>query len=283
MSPDNYTVLEIGSGSFKLFREAHFNERFESSLGRGIGPEGALAADALAISLSNLKERILPFLKSQAIELEDVLVFATAAIRRAMKDPNKSGQKFINSLEEMGFKGIRVFSEKEEAIYGSMGALEDHPEIRNIAILDTGGASHQLTEVKDGKILKTISIPIGSHTDMNSIEMPSFTDMGFNSQNILMTIGTSGRILNSVPSVNLKQLVEIEEKLQSLTIEERKDYLRNLIKDKGVHKLFVDYRIAILPNSFKLIINCAQNLGAKEFLPSKQAAKNFISKHGFCL
>ena len=111
MSPDNFTVLEIGSGSFKLFREGHFNERYESSLGRGLSPDGALASDSISISLSNLKDNIIPFLKTQGIKLEDVLVFATAAIRRAVNDPNKSGQKFIKALEDLGFNGIRVFSE----------------------------------------------------------------------------------------------------------------------------------------------------------------------------
>ena len=283
MSPDNFTVLEIGSGSFKLFREGHFNERYESSLGRGLSPDGALASDSISISLSNLKDNIIPFLKTQGIKLEDVLVFATAAIRRAVNDPNKSGQKFIKALEDLGFNGIRVFSEKEEAVYASMGALEDHPEIRNVGILDTGGASHQLTEVKDGKILKTVSVPLGSHSDLDAAERPDFIKMGFSPQRTLVTIGTTGKILNSVPNVNLEQLLEIEKSMQLMTIEERKEHLRKLIPNKDIHKLFVDYRIAILSNSFKIIINAAQNLGTKEFLPSKQAAKNFISKHGFCL
>lgn len=285
MTSKKLTVLEIGSGSFKLFKDGEFSERFQSSLGKGLGPNGELDPESLAVAMESLDDGIIPFLKERGISNSDALVFATAAVRRSMKDPAKSGDKFLADLRERGFRDIRVFSEDDESRYAGLAVIENissnnsNPE--DYAILDTGGASHQLIEVKAHEIQKTISIPIGSHQDLSSCTLPNFIQMGFNRSTTLVTIGTSGKILGSAPSTSLGALMKIRDDLMPLSIEKRREYLCDLIKDEDIHRLFVDFRLEILPNAFTLIINCAQNLGVKSFLSSPLEAKGFVSKHGF--
>lgn len=282
-APNNHVVLEIGSGSYKLHCDGLFSERYESSLGRGLSTDGALSQESFEIAINSLDKKILPFLQANNVDLAKVLVFATAAIRSAMNDPKGSGQKFIAELEQRDFADIKVFSEEMECSYGAMGALEAFPEIDNISILDTGGASHQLVEIQNRKIIKQVSIPIGSHSDFAKVELPDFLEQGFNSTDKLIVIGTSGLIINAVPNINPEMLNELEQDLQTKDIAARRESLKGLIADREVHELFVDYRLQILPNAFKLIYNCAQNLGVQSFLGTKAAAKSYVSKHGFKL
>lgn len=296
-SHEPFTVLEIGSGSFKLHRENSFSNRFNSSLGKNLlildsksrnGDRAAkLDPASVEIALKSLTNELVPFLAQENIDTSEVLVFATSAIRQAMNDPEKSGEQFLEKLQVLGFRNIRIFSEDEESVYGAMGALAgfriNNPEINvdNIAILDTGGASHQLTEIKDGKIAKKTSVPIGSHTDLDKNPLPDFLSMGYSKQEKLVVIGTSGRILGSVPDLDLAKLKAIRDTIAKQTIEERREYLKTQVMNTQIHKLFVDYRLEIMPNSFTIIINCAENLGVKSFLASSMEAKNYVSLNGF--
>ncbi len=283
MPQDYKVILEIGSGSFKLHKEDAFSERFQSSLGKDLGADGALAKESLAIAFDSIRNGIIPFLREKNINPSELLVFATAAIRESMKDPAKSGEKFIADLENLGFKDIKVFSGDEESKYGAMGVLEEFPELLDIAILDTGGASHQLIEVKNRELVKMVSKPIGSHSDLSKLEMPDFLAEGFSKQEKLILIGTSGKILTAIPGMNYKELATIRNFLVPLTIEERRAYLKTLIPDETIYEMFVDYRLQIMPNAFALISHCAKNIGARVFYGSGKAAKNYISKYGFDL
>lgn len=278
------TVLEIGSGSFKLHKEGAFSKRYQSSLGKNLGSNGALDAGSLQRAFKSVEEEIIPFLKDHGIKLDGVLVFATAAIRAAVHDPQGSGQAFIEQMESYGFRDIRVFSEDDESRYGAMGVLDglSNPPA-NCAILDTGGASHQLIEISNGQISKMVSKPIGSHADLSKVKMPDFHQEGFSKQKEIILIGTSGKILNSIPGINYDELLKVKEYLAARDVYGRRELLESLIPDRDIHKLFVDYRLEIMPNSFELIANCARSLGVTNFLGSDHAAKNYVSKYGFSL
>ena len=90
-----HTVLEIGSGSYKLHLESKFNKKFQSSLGKGL-ENSKLAPESVAIALNSFDTEIKkPFLAENNIKVEDLLCFATAAVRMAMNDSEKSGENFI--------------------------------------------------------------------------------------------------------------------------------------------------------------------------------------------
>lgn len=279
-----FTVLEIGSGSFKLHRENDFTMKYQSSLGKGL-KQNALNQDSVKIALDNLDNQIIPFLEEKKIKLNEVKVFATAAIRTAMKDPNKSGEDFIKELEKRTFQDIRVFSEEDECLYASLGVLEEiktkFPEIKSFAMLDTGGASHQLVEIDNLKITQMRSFPIGSHTDLDQVELPKFSQLAFQKQENLVIIGTSGTIITAIAEINLEKLIILNDKFKRLDIESRRHFLEELVLDKEIHKLFVDYRLAILPVAFEIIINCIKELNAVNLIYSSSQAMNYVSKHGF--
>ncbi len=278
---DYFTVLEIGSGSFKLHKENHYSLRFESSLGKGL-KGGRLSAESLAISKNSLEKKISPFLKEQLTKPADVLVFATSAVRQAMKDPNGSGQCFIDMVKSYGFKDVKVFSEVQECEYAAWAVVQEIGDLHDeFQMLDTGGASHQLVEFKDQMIVKKKSLPLGSHTNLENVVMPDFMEFGFTKSLPIAIIGTTGLILNHVFNVNRNTIKEMIKTMDSQSIEERREFLELLVEEESIRELFVDFRLAVMPNALKIIYNCIDSLNSNKFLLSTSQAMNYISRYGF--
>lgn len=293
-----HTVLEIGSGSYKLHKENEFSERFESSLGKNM--QGAkLAASSVQTALENLKQKIIPFLKTKNIALGCVIVFATAAVRKAMQDRGQSGQQFLDQLISLGFKDPRVFSEDDECRYAAYGVIQEmrekYPNTKNYCMLDTGGGSHQLVSIDDKgqkipeAIVKMQSIPLGSHSDLSNLATEAnFIEFGFKPYKNLVLIGTTASILSSMHELSQKQLARLVVELEKMNLEQRREHLTKVIKAAGkspvetkkLLSLLVDYRLQILPNAFKLILNCARNLGVEKFISCSRQAMNYISCEG---
>jgi hypothetical protein len=278
---DAFTILEIGSGSFKLHKNGYFSLRFQSSLGKDlIG--NSLNPNSVAIAMKSLKTQILPFLKEHEICPNDVLVFATAAIRRAMKDKYGSGRDFVKQIFSLGFSQVKVFSEDEECNYAAWAVLEEIKDLHSdFLMLDTGGASHQLVEFRDQKIFQKTSVPIGSHSDIANLEMPDFVERGFSQRLPLVIIGTTGLIINNLKNLSRNSLTETTLALEAMDLKQRREFLQIMIENKNIHELFVDFRLAVLPNAFKIVCNCAENLQIDFFLESDKQAMDFVSKYGF--
>ena len=279
MNKEPFTVLEMGSGSFKLHKNHSFSTRFQSSLGKGL-KGSKLDTESVRIALDSIEKQIIPFLQEHEIKTNDVLVFATAAVRRAVRDKFGSGKEFIENVLKMGFSHVKVFSEDEECNYAAWAVLEEMRDLHSdFLMLDTGGASHQLVEFKDGKILQKTSVPIGSHSKIENL--PDFEERGFTRTLPLVVIGTTGLIINNITNLSRNTLREVAETLQDQSIEERRIFLEAMIENQGVYHLFVDFRLAVLPNAFKIVYNCAENLKIKLFLDCSNQAMDFVSKYGF--
>jgi len=283
MPQNSYTILEIGSGSYKLHRNGSFSRRFESSLGKDL--EGnKLSSQSIELALNNLKKQIIPFLQEHGINLKDVIVFATAAIRKSLSDPYGSGQFFINEVIKLGFKEVKVFSESEECDYAAYAVYQELQDLYNsFLMLDTGGASHQLVEFKDGHIINKRSVPLGSHSSFDQSTLPDFKESGFNTRLPLVVIGTSGIILTHINNLSINNLEEIINALEKQSLEERRKFLKMMVADEEIHELFIDFRLAILPKAFKLIHNCANNLQVERFIFCSNQAMNYISENGLIL
>jgi hypothetical protein len=276
-----FTVLEIGSGSFKLHKENNFSLRFESSLGKGL-VKGSLNSESILISKNSIENKILPFLKEHLIDTSEVLVFATSAIRQAMNDPNGSGRYFIDMVKSYGFKDVNIFSEAQECEYAAWAVLQEIGDLHDqFQMLDTGGASHQLVEFKDQKIIKKQSFPIGSHSNLNELSMPDFSELGFSKSLPIAIIGTTGFILNHVFNCNRNTIKEMIKTMENQSIEERRNFLKLMISEDSVYELFVDFRLAVMPNALKIIYNCVDSLNSNKFLLSTSQAMNYISRYGF--
>lgn len=272
------TVLEIGSGSFKLHRNDDFSLRYQSGLGKDM-IDNALNPKSVEIAYKSLENEILPFLKSKSIKLEEVIVFATAAIRRSMQDSSGSGKAFLEKLEGLGFKNAKVFSEEDECRYAALAVIEElGGDYDSFQVLDTGGASHQLIQVENKQITKMQSFPIGSHVDLNKVSLPDFED--YEKDLPLVLLGTSGMILHHIENLDLMFLEDIIGDMQIMSVAERKEYLSVIIEDTEVQKLFVDYRLKVLPVAFSLIKNCAEKIQATKFLAATKQAMDYVSANG---
>jgi|LakMenEpi08Jun12_1017391.scaffolds.fasta_scaffold00025_8 hypothetical protein len=287
------TVLEIGSGSYKLCKLGAFSEKFESSLGKNLidlTKAKRLNPESIKVAIKNLDEKILPFLKARGVVSPEVLVFATAAIRLSMADPLKSGENFLKELINRGFKNIRVFSEEEECLYGARAVIDEvrtlRPNLKNFLILDTGGASHQLVQVINLEPVKYKSFPIGSHTDLSINSLPDLISEGFSESSNLVILGTTGQILSGADSLSRSRdiysdIQSLNIRLEAASITERKIILEYMVSDPKIKELFVEYRLAILPQAIKIILNVMKQLKSNALLNSKQEAIQFISKVGF--
>lgn len=276
----NYTVLEIGSGSFKLQKKNHFNLRFQSGLGKNL-MDFKLHPESVAVALNSIDKEIIPLLQKENIAIKDVLVFATAAVREAMKDSEGSGQAFLEELNKRGFINPRVFSEEDECNYAAWAVCEELAKLDKFLVLDTGGASHQLIEIFHGEISKKQSFPIGSHSNLDELELPDFKALRYSCGLPLVLIGTSAVILNSIKGFDINILRELVKNLPLLSLSERRNLLIALTPDSSVHSLYIDFRLEILPNAFKLVLNCAENLGVTQFIACKNQAIDYVSNNGF--
>ena len=143
-------IAEIGNHQFK---EIH-SERMITRLGEGLSGSGRLTNNAVARTVSTLKDF------SAIIDrymINKVVVAATSAVREA-----ENRQYFIDLVKkETGFD-IEVISGEEEARRTFLGILHGLDKgIQNIVAIDIGGGSTEFICGRGGEILSRISIDLG--------------------------------------------------------------------------------------------------------------------------
>ena len=91
-----------------------------------------------------------------SVKVDKVIATATSAIRDAA-----NGQIFLENVrEEIGLE-LRVLSGEREAYYDTLGALNEVP-IDQGTVLDIGGGSFQLSDVRKRNYKQGISFPLGA-------------------------------------------------------------------------------------------------------------------------
>ena len=121
----------------------------------GLGPEsdGSLSSEAIARGVATVR-RFARLIRT--LELPKTLAVATSAVRDA---PN--GPRFIREVEEATGVLLQVLSGAEEARYAYLGVAGAW-ELRNDIVLDLGGGSLQLAEVRSGRLHNSVSLPLGA-------------------------------------------------------------------------------------------------------------------------
>lgn len=153
-------IVDIGSNSVRLVVYggparapfALFNEKLLAGLGKGLQSGGNLADDAMAASLKALSRF------KQLVEMmgvTDVQVVATAAVREA-----QNGKDFLMQVRTLGLTP-QILSGEEEALAAGYGVLSGAPNADGIAG-DLGGGSLELVRISAGRVLDSISLPLGS-------------------------------------------------------------------------------------------------------------------------
>jgi exopolyphosphatase/guanosine-5'-triphosphate,3'-diphosphate pyrophosphatase len=157
-------IIDIGSNSISLViyekssRYAfHLIEKVRSRVRIGEGAyenSGHLSEDAMQRAYDTLDD-FQSIIKS--LKCTKVLAVATSALRDA---PNK---KVFLSKVRKGLKlGIKVIDGEKEAYFGAVAALNLLPKIEDAITVDIGGGSTELALIKGGKIIKNISLDIGT-------------------------------------------------------------------------------------------------------------------------
>jgi exopolyphosphatase/guanosine-5'-triphosphate,3'-diphosphate pyrophosphatase len=177
---ETVAVMDLGSNSARL---AVFEIQFETSfavkhrafemirLAASLSEDKMLSQDAFgrtADALCKLKRTALGYGASV------ILCVATEAVRRA-----KNGVSFLEFIEKETGLAFQIISGEKEAHYGFLTAAEGL-SLSDFVLLDTGGASVELSLVRHGNLLHSISLPIGSllmhrkfiHSDpVNSVDL----------------------------------------------------------------------------------------------------------------
>ncbi len=164
MNSDNdlarFGVIDIGSHTVRLVvfdgrtrsPAYFFNEKSTCALGAEIQVTGKLYPEGKKMALAQLKRfKAL----ATAMGVETLQVVATAAVRDATDGPS-----FANQIKKDCGLDVRVISGVDEGRYAAMGVLMGEDR-RDALVIDIGGASMELTTIKDRQIGEAKTTPLG--------------------------------------------------------------------------------------------------------------------------
>jgi len=155
-------VIDIGSNTarFVIFEtfpsgavRANYEDKEVPRLGGGTGPDGQLSDEAIRRGTTAVR-RFAKLIRT--LDVPRTLAVTTSAVRDA---PN--GSEFVRAVERSTGLLLRILSGAEEARYGYLGVASAW-ELENDIVLDLGGGSLQLAEVRRGELRSTVSLPLGA-------------------------------------------------------------------------------------------------------------------------
>lgn len=157
-------IIDIGSNSARMavFERSsrfgfHLIMETKSRVRIGEGAynfEGVLQDVALNRAFKALEEFNLI---AHNLHCTKILCVATSALRDA---PN--GPLFVKRVKDALGIYIKIIDGTKEAYYGAVGAINYLPKVDDAVTLDIGGGSTELARIKNGCIVDTISLNIGT-------------------------------------------------------------------------------------------------------------------------
>jgi exopolyphosphatase/guanosine-5'-triphosphate,3'-diphosphate pyrophosphatase len=155
-------IIDLGTNTARLMilryavggpfeRVAHFRERVR--IGEGMGASNALAPAPVARAIAALKKFKEECDGAQVGRIEAV---ATSAVRES-----SNRDAFLALARREAGLTLRVLSGEDEARAGFLGAVNALP-IENGEVLDLGGGSVQVTEVRGRQMGRAVSFPLGA-------------------------------------------------------------------------------------------------------------------------
>ena len=157
-------VIDLGSNSWRLVVFSYApgtwwkrtDELYETvRIGAGLGASGQLSEAAITRGMETLAvfER---FCRANRIAPEDVHVVATSAIREAA-----NGEQFLEQAQAATGLTIETLSARDEAYFGYVAAINT-TMLTDGVVLDLGGGSLQLIEVRDRHAGRIASFRLGA-------------------------------------------------------------------------------------------------------------------------
>ena len=229
-----YGVIDIGSNSVRLMINVDGRtlrkEVLSTRLAEKMGTEKVLQESAIIRTASAVSFFVD---KAKDEQVDEVLIFATAAVRQAV---NK--QVFIDKVKDLTGIEIEVVEGQEEAKLGAIGALNGNDG----GIIDVGGASSEVLIVKGGQIVYSKSIDVGAVKIYNECGQDKNKILQF-VQNAVVEYGNIpcakffgiGGTATSVASMDLKMAVYDPKRVQghNINISQIKD-LRDMLLDMSL-------------------------------------------------
>jgi exopolyphosphatase/guanosine-5'-triphosphate,3'-diphosphate pyrophosphatase len=230
--------IDIGSNSVLLLvmntdtKGILAEESRITSLGRDLDKNGAFHPESMNDTFSALREYREICLENN-VSADDIVVTATEAARVA-----GNSKEFFSKVENELELSINIISGEGEAYYTAFGISEMSQQKSDFVIMDIGGASTELIEVKASpfEIIKSVSLPLGSvrTTDwvregietMNFSKVLDDTDLSsYQGKNLICVAGTMTSLamifagvknydMEAINTLHLSQ-VDLEEKLKS--------------------------------------------------------------------
>ena len=236
-----YAAIDIGSNALRLLISNVIEYRKETitlknSLIRVPIRLGQDAFTSGKISRNNIKQitRSMRAFKNlmKVHNVKNYLAFATAALREA-----KNGEEVIDRVKNKTGISIQIIDgEKEAKIISNTNVFRGvHPK-KTILYIDVGGGSTELSIIKNKKVLKSISLKIGTVRLLNDgvdsetwIMAKKWVTTNTRPFTNIFLLGTGGNINKLHKISNIKEnkpitynkLRKIYENLKSLSYEER--------------------------------------------------------------
>lgn len=155
-----FGIIDIGSNSVRLviYEGAKrnpvpiFNEKVMAGLGARLSETGKLDPEGVERALNALNR--FSALLGQ-LDVQHVAMVATAAVRDAT-----DGADFTTQVEATTGLSMQLLSGEEEAKYAALGVLSGIPQADGI-VGDLGGGSLELVDIKQGKMGRGETLPLG--------------------------------------------------------------------------------------------------------------------------
>ncbi|HQU82995.1 MAG TPA: Ppx/GppA phosphatase family protein [Pyrinomonadaceae bacterium] len=253
MKTQTVAAIDIGSNSLKLVIvkaaasdsfTVILQERERVRLGHETLKTHQLSSEAIGLSADAIS-KFRSIAESRGADV--ILAVATASVREAA-----NAAEFVSEIERRTGITVEVLSSLEEARLIGIAAAQSFPMAKSLINIDIGGGSTELSLMKAGEPDKLFSMKLGAvglTEKYISGNLPKAKELAnlrleiamalekpkrkLNGEKWEISSGTSGTILNLSsllggengnalrPSIQLKKLSALNEKLAQMTLEER--------------------------------------------------------------
>lgn len=148
-----FIIIEVGSnGSYKLV----YQEKKSIRLAEGMSPSARLLSEEAQQRALRCLTVYASIMKVQKVD--KVMAVATAAVRNAL-----NGASFLRRVRLDTGIPMTIISGRKEASLGVSGVLHTI-DAKDFLLFDLGGASVEISLIRDRKRLHSVSIPVGAVT-----------------------------------------------------------------------------------------------------------------------
>lgn len=156
-----YGVIDIGSNTIRMVIYKVENNQLKPMINKkaAVGLAGYVSKDnnlkksgiLQTVEVLNQFDEIL-----QRMNIDEIFPFATASLRNI-----NNSEEVLKSIKERTPFDVQIISGEQEALFDYYGALQNM-NMDSGMMIDVGGGSTELVFYKDEKIIKALSLPIGS-------------------------------------------------------------------------------------------------------------------------